>query len=57
MAQILVQREKQPFTDYSLFTAICNTLCNIEKTRLNSLCFLSDSYLSCISVCNLCKVD
>ena len=57
MAQILVQREKQPFTDYSLFTAIYNTLCNIEKTRLNSLCFLSDSYLSCMSVCNLCKVD
>lgn len=57
MAQILVQREKQPFTDYSLFTAICNTLCNMPKTRLKPLRFLNASYLSCMSVCNLCKVD
>ena len=57
MAQIHAQREKQPFTAFSLFTAICNTLCNMAKTRLKSLCFLSASYLSCISVCNLFKVD
>ena len=57
MAQILVQREKQPLTDDSLFTAIYNTLCNMSNTRLKLLRFLSASYLSCMSVCNLCKVD
>ena len=57
IVQILVHAERQPLTYCSLFTAICNTLCNIPKTRLKSLCFLSASYLSCISVCNLCKVD
>ena len=57
MAQILVHIERQPLIYCSLFTAICNTLCNMPKTRLKSLRFLSASYLSCMSVCNLCKVD